>query len=80
MDVIANGFLEHVRARGTRSWGDIMQRTWRILRRFVRAEHGQDLVEYGMLAALIAVVAVTAVTTLGQQIRTVLWETIVTSL
>ncbi len=53
-----------------------MRRTWRILRRFVRAEHGQDLVEYGMLAALIAVVAVTAVTTLGNQIRTVLWQTI----
>jgi pilus assembly protein Flp/PilA len=54
-----------------------MQRAWKILRRFVRGEHGQDLVEYGMLAALIAVVAVTAVTTLGQQLRTVLWQTIV---
>jgi pilus assembly protein Flp/PilA len=57
-----------------------MQRTWNILRRFVRAEHGQDLIEYGMLAALIAVVAVTAITTLGQQIRNVLWQTIVTTL
>jgi len=56
-----------------------MQRTWRMLRRFVRAEHGQDLVEYGMLAALIAVVAVTAVTTFGQHIRNVLWQTIATS-
>jgi Flp pilus assembly pilin Flp len=58
---------------------NIMQRTWKLLRRFVHAEHGQDLIEYGMLAALIAVVAVTAVTTLGYQIRTVLWETIVTN-
>jgi len=54
-----------------------MQRVWRILRWFVRAQHGQDLVEYGLLAALIAVVVVTAVTTLGQQIRNVLWQTIV---
>jgi pilus assembly protein Flp/PilA len=53
-----------------------MQRAWKILRRFVRAEHGQDLVEYGLLAALIAVVVAAAVTTLGQQIRTVLWQTI----
>lgn len=57
-----------------------MQRMWNIFRRFVRAEHGQDLLEYGMLAALIAVVAVTAVTTFGQQIRDVLWQTIVTSI
>jgi pilus assembly protein Flp/PilA len=53
-----------------------MQRAWSILRRFIRGDHGQDLVEYGMLAALIAVVAVTAITTLGTQIRSVLWDTI----
>ncbi len=53
-----------------------MQRLWMRLRRFVRGEHGQDLIEYGMLAALIAVVVMTAVTTLGTQIRTVLWQTI----
>jgi pilus assembly protein Flp/PilA len=54
-----------------------MQRAWTFVRRFVRADRGQDLIEYGMLAALIAVVAVTAVTTLGTQIRDVLWHTIV---
>jgi Flp pilus assembly pilin Flp len=54
-----------------------MQRAWIMLRRFVRAERGQDLLEYAMLSALIAVVAVTAVTTLGNQLRTVLWQTIV---
>jgi Flp pilus assembly pilin Flp len=43
----------------------------------VRADRGQDLIEYGMLAALIAVVAVTAVTTLGNQVRIALWQTIV---
>ncbi len=56
-----------------------MQRAWTILRRFVRAEHGQDLIEYGLLAALIAVVAVTAITTLGMQARNVLWTTIVSN-
>jgi Flp pilus assembly pilin Flp len=54
-----------------------MQRAWIMLRQFVRAERGQDLLEYAMLSALIAVVAVTAVTTLGYQLRTVLWQTIV---
>lgn len=53
-----------------------MRRAWMLLRRFVRADHGQDLVEYGMLAALIAVVVMTAVTALGTQIRVVLWQTI----
>ena len=53
-----------------------MQRAWTFLRRFVRADHGQDLIEYGMLAALIAVVAISAVTTLGTQVRVVLWQTI----
>ncbi len=53
-----------------------MQRAWMLLRRWLRADHGQDLLEYGMLAALIAVVAITAVTTLGTQIRVVLWQTI----
>jgi len=54
-----------------------MQRAWTFVRRFVRADRGQDLIEYGMLAALIAVVAVTAVTTLGTTVRDVLWRTIV---
>ena len=54
-----------------------MQRAWTFMRRLVRADRGQDLIEYGMLAALIAVVAVTAVTALGMQVRNVLWQTIV---
>lgn len=53
-----------------------MQRAWIVVRRLVRADPGQDLIEYGMLAALIAVVAVGAVTTLGNQVRTALWQTI----
>ncbi len=37
------------------------------------SEEGQDLLEYGLLAALIAVVAIGAVTALGQTIYTVFW-------
>jgi Flp pilus assembly pilin Flp len=40
---------------------------------------GQDLLEYSMLVALIAVVAVSAVTTLGSTIHTVFWQTIAAS-
>jgi Flp pilus assembly pilin Flp len=40
------------------------------------SEDGQDLLEYGLLAALIAVVAIGAVATVGQTIFTMFWETI----
>ena len=40
------------------------------------AEEGQDLLEYGLLAALIAIVALGAVSTLGQTIYTVFWKAI----
>ena len=45
-------------------------------RRFRRAEDGQDLLEYGLLAALIALIAIGAVTTVGNTIHTVFWTTI----
>lgn len=47
-----------------------------LARRLTRREHGQDLLEYAMLAALIAVFAVGAVTTLGTTINDVFWTTI----
>jgi Flp pilus assembly pilin Flp len=40
------------------------------------SEEGQDLLEYGLLAALIAVLAIGAVTQLGQIIYTVFWQVI----
>ena len=43
---------------------------------FCADEHGQDLTEYGLLAALIAIVALAAVSTLGDTVRTVLWAPI----
>ncbi len=41
-----------------------------------RAEDGQDLMEYGLLAALVAVIAIGAVTTVGNTINSVFWQTI----
>ena len=41
-----------------------------------RDEHGQDLLEYGLLAALIAIIAIGAVTTVGNTINTVFWQSI----
>ena len=35
---------------------------------------GQDLIEYGLLAALIAIVAIVGVTTVGNTIYTVFWS------
>ena len=43
-------------------------------------DEGEDLVEYGLLVALIAVIAITAVTTVGQQINTVFWQAIAATL
>ena len=48
----------------------------RDLRRQAATDCAQDLLEYAMLAALIAIVAVGAVTTLGRTIDTVLWQAI----
>ena len=42
------------------------------------AEEGQDLLEYGLLIALIAIVALGAVTTVGQTIYNVFWKAIPT--
>ncbi len=54
-----------------------MQHVLAAVARLADERDGQDLLEYGLLAALIAVVAMVGVSTLGQQINTVLWQTIV---
>lgn len=46
------------------------------IRRLVLCDDGQDLLEYGLLAALIAVVAVVGITTLGSTIYSVFWQSI----
>ena len=53
-----------------------MNRVLPVIGRLVIDDEGQDLLEYGMLVALIAVVAIIGVTTLGQTIQTVFWELI----
>ena len=58
---------------------DELRHCVRVLRRLVSlvsADRGQDLLEYAMLGALISLVAVGAVTTLGQTVNTVLWQSI----
>jgi Flp pilus assembly pilin Flp len=44
--------------------------------RLFRCEEGQDLMEYALLMALIAIVAVGSVTNLGNIITTVFWNAI----
>ena len=53
-----------------------MQIAAAIIRRFRRGEEGQDLLEYGLLSALIAIVALMAVSTLGQTVMNVFWSAI----
>ena len=54
-----------------------MQHLVAIVRGLATADEGQDLLEYGMLAVLIAIFCIGAVTTLGNRIDQVMWQTIV---
>ena len=51
-----------------------------LLRRFVRDERGQDLIEYALLVGLVALVAVSAVTQVGTTIKDVFWNVIAASI
>ena len=53
-----------------------MEQVLAVVGRLVVRDDGQDLLEYGLLAVLIAVVVMAGITTLGSQINTVLWQTI----
>jgi len=53
-----------------------MERVFVAVGRFVRSADGQNLLEYGMLAALIAIAAMIAVTQVGSAINTIFWQTI----
>jgi Flp pilus assembly pilin Flp len=46
------------------------------VRRLMAREDGQDLVEYGLLAALIAIAAIIGVSYLGDTLNLVFWRTI----
>ena len=45
-----------------------------MIRRLARRDDGQDLLEYGLLVALIALVAFAGLSTLGSTIQTVFWS------
>jgi Flp pilus assembly pilin Flp len=47
-----------------------------LVKRLVARDHGQDLLEYGLLVSLIALVAMAAVASLGGTINSVLWQPI----
>ena len=46
------------------------------IRRLVKTDDGQDLLEYGLVAVLIAVVAIGGVTSVGNRIVDVFWRQI----
>jgi Flp pilus assembly pilin Flp len=54
-----------------------MARVLAVVARLTQEKDAQDLLEYAFLAALIAIVVMAGVTTLGNQINTVLWQSIV---
>jgi len=50
-----------------------MQQVIAVVARLARQRDGQDLLEYGLLAALIAIFAMGAVAAVGKQIYNVFW-------
>jgi Flp pilus assembly pilin Flp len=46
-----------------------------VVNKLVRRPDGQDLIEYGLLVALIAVVAIIAVTAVGNTVNNLFWQT-----
>jgi Flp pilus assembly pilin Flp len=56
-----------------------MQTAFSILQRFSTRDDGQDLLEYGLLAALIAIFAIGAVQSVGNTINSVFWSAIAAS-
>jgi Flp pilus assembly pilin Flp len=53
-----------------------MMRLIGAIERLARRDDGQDLIEYGLLAALIAVVAIAGVTAVGDAVYTLFWRDI----
>ena len=53
-----------------------MMRVLATVRDLVRHDEGQDLIEYGLLAVLIAVFVLASVSTVGNAINTVCWQPI----
>jgi Flp pilus assembly pilin Flp len=51
-----------------------MERVREAIQRLARDRNGQDLLEYGLLACLIAVVAIAGITALGDTVFSVFWR------
>ena len=47
-----------------------------IMKRLVRLDEGQDLIEYALLTALIAIVAIAGVSSVGNAVATSFWSVI----
>ena len=56
-----------------------MRRMLIAVSRLFRKEDGQDLIEYGLLMMLIAIGAIVAVTSTGNALNSILWQTIASS-
>jgi Flp pilus assembly pilin Flp len=57
-------------------WRRVPVMTVAYLRRLARRNDGQDLLEYGLLASLIAMAVIAALATVGDVIDNVLWRAI----
>ncbi|HKB10631.1 MAG TPA: hypothetical protein VKD69_08250 [Vicinamibacterales bacterium] len=55
---------------------DVMKRAIVALAQSLRRCDGQDLLEYGLLAALIAIVAIVGITGVGQAVYNVFWRNV----
>jgi Flp pilus assembly pilin Flp len=54
-----------------------MHRVLIAVEHLIRDDHGQDLIEYGLLVVLIAVAALVAVGALGTSVSTIMWAPLV---
>jgi Flp pilus assembly pilin Flp len=53
-----------------------MRRVLRLADRLVRNNEGQDLIEYGLLMFLMAIVAIAGIMSVSDKVNNVLWGTI----
>jgi Flp pilus assembly pilin Flp len=53
-----------------------MARMMTAIEHLVRGTDAQDLLEYGLLAALVAVVAIAGISAVGNTVFTVFWQSI----
>jgi len=55
---------------------DRMSAVRRLVKRLVGHDEGQDLIEYGLVVALVSLIAVVSMTAVGNVVNQVLWQTI----